>query len=83
MRALFVVDGAVWSSTRPTPSFLGGNGKREISWLLTFKQVTYLNSVVMPDEVESDSDEEEEEDEGEAGETSGAGEDSEEDASES
>ena len=46
--------------------------------LLTFRQVTYLNSVVMPDESESDSDEEEddeddEDDEGEDddGESSG------------
>jgi hypothetical protein len=47
--------------------------------LLTFKQVTYLNSVVMPDEVESsseedeDEDEDEGEDEGDDGESSGAG----------
>lgn len=52
--------------------------------MLTFRQVTYLNSVVMPDEAESDSgdevddeDEEDEEDEGEDGETSGAEDESE------
>jgi hypothetical protein len=49
--------------------------------LLTFKQVTYLNSVVMPDEAESDSeedeDEDEEEDEGDDGESSGTGDETE------
>lgn len=54
--------------------------------LLTFRQITYLNSVVMPDEAETDSDDEEEEDDnddeddddgGEDGESSGAKDESE------
>jgi hypothetical protein len=49
---------------------------RETS-LLTSRQVTYLNSVVMPDEAESDSDEEEDDDESDDGESSGAEDESE------
>ena len=55
--------------------------------LLTFRrQITYLNSVVMPDEAESESDDEEEDeeedddeddDEGDDGESSGAEDESE------
>ena len=48
-------------SRRRIPSGLGGlTGDPRDIHSLTFRQVTYLNSVVMPDEPESDSDEEDE-----------------------
>jgi hypothetical protein len=75
-----VVEGSVWAAQSAFHRVLAvmNDARHDLhDGVLTFKQVTYLNSVVMPDEVESsseeDEDEDEDEDEGEDGESSGAG----------
>jgi hypothetical protein len=73
-----VVESSVWAAQSAFHRVLAvmNDARHDLQdGLLTFKQVTYLNSVVMPDEVESSSeeDEDEDEDEGEDGESSGAG----------
>jgi hypothetical protein len=81
MLALFVRWGFCLGSTECIPSGLGGDGWRETWFCWQFEQITYLNSVVMPDEVESDSEEDEgegeDDDDGEDAESSGAGDETE------